>query len=158
RTGQHRHAAGVRHRLDRRHGAAREAAGPRSAVQDAGGVLHRAALGAGLVRGDGRPARGNLDPTGDLDGDPPGRLLPVRRQGQRPAHRDHTAAAGRRRGGHVTAALTVDRITGRPWWARPSLLGIMLVVLVLIIGTTGYMIIEGWPLRDALFMTVTSIT
>src|SRR5581483_4260590 len=94
-----------------------------------------------------------------------------RRQAQRPAHRDHTAAAGRRRGGHVTAA--VDRhgharqtvaLTGaaaiakRPGWARPSLLGIMLGVLVLIIGTAGYMIIEGWPVRDALFMTGTSIT
>jgi voltage-gated potassium channel len=32
------------------------------------------------------------------------------------------------------------------------------VVLVLIIGTAGYMIIEGWSLSDALFMTVTSIT
>jgi voltage-gated potassium channel len=32
------------------------------------------------------------------------------------------------------------------------------VVLVLIIGTTGYVVIEGWPVMDALFMTVTSIT
>ncbi len=32
------------------------------------------------------------------------------------------------------------------------------MVLVLIIGTAGYMIIEGWSLSDALFMTVTSIT
>jgi len=29
---------------------------------------------------------------------------------------------------------------------------------VLIIGTTGYVVIEGWPVMDALFMTVTSIT
>ncbi len=32
------------------------------------------------------------------------------------------------------------------------------MVLVLIIGTAGYMTIEGWSLSDALFMTVTSIT
>jgi voltage-gated potassium channel len=32
------------------------------------------------------------------------------------------------------------------------------VVLVLIIGTTGYVVIEGWSVSDALFMTVTSIT
>lgn len=29
---------------------------------------------------------------------------------------------------------------------------------MLIIGTTGYVVIEGWPVMDALFMTVTSIT
>jgi voltage-gated potassium channel len=45
-----------------------------------------------------------------------------------------------------------------PWWARPSRLGPVLVVLVLIIGTTGYVLIEGWSVSDALFMTVTSIT
>ncbi len=45
-----------------------------------------------------------------------------------------------------------------PWWARPSRLGVVLVVLVLIIGTAGYVLIEGWSVSDALFMTVTSIT
>jgi voltage-gated potassium channel len=34
----------------------------------------------------------------------------------------------------------------------------LLVVLVLVIGTTGYVLIEGWSVMDALFMTVTSIT
>jgi voltage-gated potassium channel len=34
----------------------------------------------------------------------------------------------------------------------------VLVVLVLVTGTAGYMIIEGWSVMDALFMTVTSIT
>jgi voltage-gated potassium channel len=32
------------------------------------------------------------------------------------------------------------------------------VLLVLIVGTSGYVLIEGWPVSDALFMTVTSIT
>jgi voltage-gated potassium channel len=32
------------------------------------------------------------------------------------------------------------------------------MVLVLVIGTTGYVVIEGWSVMDALFMTVTSIT
>jgi voltage-gated potassium channel len=45
-----------------------------------------------------------------------------------------------------------------PWWARPWRLGVGLVVLVLLIGTTGYVLIEGWSISDALFMTVTSIT
>jgi voltage-gated potassium channel len=45
-----------------------------------------------------------------------------------------------------------------PWWARPSRLGPGLLVLVLVIGTTGYVLIEGWSISDALYMTVTSIT
>jgi voltage-gated potassium channel len=32
------------------------------------------------------------------------------------------------------------------------------MVLVLLVGTTGYVVIEGWSVMDALFMTVTSIT
>lgn len=38
------------------------------------------------------------------------------------------------------------------------MIGIGLVTAVLIVGTAGYMIIEGWSWFDALFMTVTSIT
>ena len=35
---------------------------------------------------------------------------------------------------------------------------ILLIILINTIGTTGYMVIEGWNLRDSLFMTVTTLT
>jgi voltage-gated potassium channel len=44
------------------------------------------------------------------------------------------------------------------WWLGPSGIAFLLVLAVLSVGTAGYMIIEGWPAWDSLFMTVTSIT
>lgn len=35
---------------------------------------------------------------------------------------------------------------------------ILLIILINTIGTTGYMVIEGWNFRDSLFMTVTTLT
>ncbi len=37
-------------------------------------------------------------------------------------------------------------------------LAVALLVLVLVAGTAGYTLIEGWPVWDALYMTVTTVT
>jgi len=49
--------------------------------------------------------------------------------------------------------------------ARPSLavvggwrLSVVMLVAVMVTGTTGYVLIEGWPVFDALYMTVTTMT
>ncbi len=39
-----------------------------------------------------------------------------------------------------------------------ALRGAMLLVLILLVGTTGYVILEGWPILDALYMTIITIT
>lgn len=40
-----------------------------------------------------------------------------------------------------------------------QLLGpLLLLLLILVIGTVGYMVIEKWPFLDALFMTVITVT
>jgi len=36
--------------------------------------------------------------------------------------------------------------------------GALLLLLVLVLGTSGYMLIEGWPLLEGLYMTVITIT
>jgi voltage-gated potassium channel len=36
--------------------------------------------------------------------------------------------------------------------------GALLLLLVLVLGTSGYMVIEGWPLLEGLYMTVITIT
>jgi voltage-gated potassium channel len=41
---------------------------------------------------------------------------------------------------------------------RRLLWGICVLVAIVAIGVTGYMVIEGWPFLDALYMTVTTIT
>lgn len=41
---------------------------------------------------------------------------------------------------------------------RQLVFALMLIALVVIVGTTGYVFIEGWPLFDALYMTVITIT
>ncbi len=46
---------------------------------------------------------------------------------------------------------------GSPWWAGWRL-SIALLVLVVIGGTLGYIVIEGWSFLDALYMTMISIT
>jgi voltage-gated potassium channel len=52
----------------------------------------------------------------------------------------------------------VDR-PGRlsPWWGGRRLSAILLAAVV-VFGTAGYMVIEGWGFLDALYMTVISIT
>jgi voltage-gated potassium channel len=41
---------------------------------------------------------------------------------------------------------------------RSIIRGVVLLSLVLIFGTAGYMLVEGWPLLEALYMTVITIT
>ena len=45
----------------------------------------------------------------------------------------------------------------RPWWASWRIVAALMIV-VMIVGTAGYMLIEGWSASDALFMTVITIT
>jgi voltage-gated potassium channel len=44
-----------------------------------------------------------------------------------------------------------------PWWAGWRL-SVVLLSLILVVGTTGYCVIEGWGPWDAFFMTVISVT
>ena len=41
---------------------------------------------------------------------------------------------------------------------RRFLLGIYALIAIVIVGFSGYMVIEGWPFLDALYMTVITIT
>ncbi len=44
-----------------------------------------------------------------------------------------------------------------PWWAGWRLSAVLLIAAIAG-GTAGYVIIEGWPVFDALYMTVTTMT
>lgn len=50
------------------------------------------------------------------------------------------------------------RRTVRPLGFSGSRLAVLLVALVLVAGTIGYMVVEGWSAWDALYMTVTTVT
>ena len=52
-----------------------------------------------------------------------------------------------------------DAARGRrlPWWAGWRLVAI-LITTVAIVGTIGYVVIEGWTLWDAFYMTIITIT
>ncbi len=41
---------------------------------------------------------------------------------------------------------------------RHAFRGAMLLVLILLVGTLGYVLLEGWPVLDALYMTIITIT
>ena len=41
---------------------------------------------------------------------------------------------------------------------RSIVRGVVLLSLVLLLGTAGYMVIEGWPLLESFYMTVITIT
>lgn len=41
---------------------------------------------------------------------------------------------------------------------RSIIRGVVLLTLVLLLGTAGYMVIEGWPLLESFYMTVITIT
>lgn len=43
-------------------------------------------------------------------------------------------------------------------WARGPGLGVVLVAAVTAVGTAGYVVIEGWGVWDAFFMTIISVT
>src|SRR4051812_37810708 len=42
-------------------------------------------------------------------------------------------------------------------WARGPRLAVALLVAVIVFGTVGYMLIEGWGVWDAFYMTVTTV-
>ena len=42
--------------------------------------------------------------------------------------------------------------------ARQLVLAVIIVGVVMVLGTVGYVAIEGWPVFDALYMTVTTVT
>ena len=44
-----------------------------------------------------------------------------------------------------------------PWWAGWRL-SVVLLATVLCVGTAGYVIIEGWDVFDAFYMTITTVT
>ena len=45
----------------------------------------------------------------------------------------------------------------KPWWAGWRLVALV-IVLVHVVGTLGYMLIEGWSAWDAFYMTVITVT
>jgi voltage-gated potassium channel len=44
-----------------------------------------------------------------------------------------------------------------PWWAGWRL-AVLLLATVLVVGTAGYVVIEGWGVFDAFYMTITTVT
>jgi voltage-gated potassium channel len=44
-----------------------------------------------------------------------------------------------------------------PWWVGWRL-SVVLLAAVLVVGTAGYVVIEGWNTFDALYMTITTVT
>lgn len=44
------------------------------------------------------------------------------------------------------------------WWLRPHVLTVTLVLVVFATGTMGYVLIEGWPFWDAVYMTAITVT
>jgi voltage-gated potassium channel len=61
-------------------------------------------------------------------------------------------AIGKRRGG--TSAHTVSL---SPWWAGWRL-SVVLLVTIISVGTAGFVLIEGWDVFDAFYMTITTVT
>jgi voltage-gated potassium channel len=59
----------------------------------------------------------------------------------------------------TAARVREDAARGRalPWWAGWRLVAI-LIVCVAVAGTAGYVLIEGWSLWDAFYMTIITIT
>jgi hypothetical protein len=51
-----------------------------------------------------------------------------------------------------------DRPCSRPWWLGPSGIALSLVLGALAAGTAGYVLVEGWSVWDAFYMTVITVT
>jgi voltage-gated potassium channel len=51
----------------------------------------------------------------------------------------------------------VQRVTLSPWWAGWRL-SVVLLATIVCAGTAGYVIIEGWDVFDAFYMTITTVT
>jgi voltage-gated potassium channel len=47
---------------------------------------------------------------------------------------------------------------GRLRWAQGPTFAVAFIILVIVVGTAGYMIIEGWGAWDAFYMTVITVT
>ena len=60
-------------------------------------------------------------------------------------------ANGERRGGRTPS------VRASPWWAGWRL-SVVLLATVLAVGTAGYVVIEGWDMFDAFYMTITTVT
>ncbi len=63
----------------------------------------------------------------------------------------------------VTAPLRGQQILpGGPrrlsWWLRGQILSTLLLVVVLLSGTIGYVVIERWSVWDAFYMTMITVT
>jgi voltage-gated potassium channel len=52
----------------------------------------------------------------------------------------------------------VKRLAVAPDYYRRVIIGVVCLAVVLVIGTSGFMLIEGWSFLDALYMTVTTVT
>ncbi len=46
----------------------------------------------------------------------------------------------------------------QPWWGVSWRLLALLILALMVVGTGGYVLIEGWPIWDAFYMTVITIT
>jgi voltage-gated potassium channel len=54
--------------------------------------------------------------------------------------------------------VTTEAASARPWtWARGPGLALALLALVTAAGTAGYVLVEGWGVWDAFYMTVTTV-
>lgn len=84
-------------------------------------------------------------------------------------HRSSTCADGGRRCGVeprvynalVPRAISLAVFTAAPtWrrWLRGPVLALLLLVSVLLLGTIGFTLIEGWSAWDAFYMTLTTVT
>ena len=58
----------------------------------------------------------------------------------------------------VTPAPTAQRRSGAWTWAQGPTLAVALFAVVLVVGTLGYIVIEGWSAWDAFYMTTISVT
>jgi voltage-gated potassium channel len=48
--------------------------------------------------------------------------------------------------------------TRASWWLGPSGIASSLIVGAFVVGTVGYMVVEGWPFWDAFYMTAITLT
>jgi voltage-gated potassium channel len=61
-------------------------------------------------------------------------------------------AIGKRPGGTSAHAVSLS-----PWWAGWRL-SVVLLVTIISVGTAGFVLIEGWDVFDAFYMTITTVT
>jgi voltage-gated potassium channel len=59
--------------------------------------------------------------------------------------------------GKGRAARTPPIAALSPWWAGWRL-SVLLLTTVLVVGTAGYVVLEGWGIFDAFYMTITTVT